>query len=273
MPDNTLKTLQFAELDILKQVKKICDNNNIIYYAVGGTLLGAVRHKGFIPWDDDIDIAIPRPDYDRFLTIAMQELKEPYQLTTIDNRPNGFCYYYARAENKSVLIERVETKMKKVVPAWIDIFPLDGVPSDRKTIRRWMKRGNFGRILLDASQYSYLAAAKPKNESIRSRFINEWFYRMRFDRLISTEYSWRFLNNIITKYDYNTCRYVTNFCGRYGLKEITLKDVFGNGTQILFEDLVIRAPSKYDVYLRQIYGDYMMLPPENERTGHYIKIV
>lgn len=263
-----LTELQAAELDILKQVIVICKNHDIVYYAVGGTLLGAIRHGGFIPWDDDIDIAMPRPDYNRFVEIAMKELQAPYQLNTIDNMPNGFCYYYARAENQSVLLERNATKKKAVVPAWVDIFPLDGVPSDEVNRNRWFKNGAFWKNIFNLSQYSFLAADSTQKKSI----LNQAIYSLKIDRFISTKFAWKQLNKVIIQYDYEKNDNVTNFCGRYGMKEITRKDTFGEGFSVPFEDISINAPADYDAYLTQIYGNYMEPPLEKDRIRHNIKL-
>ncbi len=157
--DDQVFRLQRIELDILKKVLALCEKYGLVYYALGGTLLGAVRHKGFIPWDDDIDIGMPRSDYERFLEVAAKELEMPYQLHTLQQKHGEYSYYSARVENTDVKIRRKATIKEVVIPAWIDVFPLDGVP-DRESQRKWWKRKcSFLNNRFKASQCSYYCAA------------------------------------------------------------------------------------------------------------------
>lgn len=268
-----LAMIQSAEIDILKKIISICDTYKLRYYAVGGTLLGAVRHRGFIPWDDDIDISMPRPDYEKFLTLADKELLNPYQLNTIEKNQNGFCYYYARAENKSVMLERYKTKKKIIVPVWIDIFPLDGVPDTEKEYDIWVKRGKMYKFLFSASQYSFVAAETYKRKNVIENTLKKIFLMLHIEKIINSKYTWKLLNKHVTKYDYSMSKKVTNYFGRYGKKEMVDKSVFGDGVLLQFEDVKINCPTQYHFYLTQIYGDYMTLPPQKDRVQHNIKMV
>lgn len=265
---NDLRMVQEAEIDILKIVIKICEEHHLCYYAVGGTLLGAVRHKGFIPWDDDIDIAMPRPDYEKFLEIAHKVLQEPYRLTTIDDYHKRIIYYYAKAENKTVFLEQFARKSKNHVPVWIDIFPFDGAPDDSKTIKKWLAKISMINSLLGLSQYSLRAA-----DNLSHKPLNKLFLFLKLDRLISTKLVWQALNKVVTKYDYDSSKKICNLCGRYGEKEIVDKNVLGDGCLLPFESIEINCPEDYHAYLTHIYGDYMKLPPESERTTHQIRVV
>ena len=126
---NILRNVQLAELDILKLVKRICDKYDIKYSLHGGTLLGAVRHGGFIPWDDDIDIGMPRPDYEEFMRIVRDFLPEHmiYRNFRIGNEDTIF---FSRVEDSSIQVEDSSAIKKRNRNAWIDIFPLDGMPKN-----------------------------------------------------------------------------------------------------------------------------------------------
>ena len=138
--DQTMQKLHDIEIDILKQTLAVIERHGLKYFMLGGTLLGAIRHKGFIPWDDDIDIGMPRTDYNRFIEIAGSELKNPYQIHTCMNEKGKYSYYFARIENIKIKLEKYATENKTVVPAWIDVFPLDNVPDDDNEIRKWYKK-------------------------------------------------------------------------------------------------------------------------------------
>ena len=124
-----LRKLQLAELEVLKEVVRICDKYKITYYISGGTYLGAVRHKGFIPWDDDVDIAMPREDYEIFLQLAEQELNSKYKLVTY-KKDDNYLYYPSKIETDEMKVINHSVNNEKNFNAWIDIFPLDGMPNN-----------------------------------------------------------------------------------------------------------------------------------------------
>lgn len=271
-----LQRLQEFELDILKQTAKICEKNGLTYFVGYGTLLGAVRHKGFIPWDDDIDIVMPRPDYDRFLEIAEKQLSAPYQLHTATNGKGSYGYYYARVENTAVRLQKSATANKTVIPAWIDVFPLDGIPDDERELCGWMKKCASRKKVFAASNAHYTAAAdefKKSRSSLKSKMRGA-FLKLRLDRLISTKRAWKRLDKAVTEYDYDSSNRIMNAMCFYGRsKEVFSKEAFGKGTPLPFEDFTVNAPEKYDFVLTQIYGDYMTPPEEGKRDRHHIRII
>ena len=273
--DNNLVKMQRTEFKMLEVIDRICTSNNIQYYIAFGTLLGAVRHNGFIPWDDDIDITMPRPDYDRFVQICKKELNTPYQLNTIDQMQNGFCYYYSRVEDTSIKLERNATRKKMIVPVWVDIFPIDGAPSDKVEYNRWYKDIRKWKKVFLFSQYRYLSADEEnvKSSGWIKRVLRNAVYYLQLDRLINTKWAWGKLDRLTRKYDYTKCDLVTTLTGRYGAKEVFDKSVFGEGHKYVFEGKEFFGPKNADLFLSQIYGDYMTLPPEKDRKQHNVKFV
>lgn len=263
--NNNLRKLQLAQLDILKQTVKICEKYNLKYYLIGGTLIGAVRHKGFIPWDDDIDIAMPRDDYDKFIEIANKELKHPYKVVHYSTDEN-YRYYLLNIVN-----EEIKVTQQKVTPitsnVWIDILPIDGVPNNLIfrlifKLRILYYRALIGFINIDTIRYKqrniiektliFFARVFPIG-----KFLDRKTIRLKNDKLLR-------------KYKYDKCKFVGTFFGNYGFHEIVPKAYFGTGSTVKFEKLNFSAPEKVDLYLTHMYGDYMKLPPKDKQVGHHI---
>jgi len=262
------------ELDILKQALEICEKHSLTYYMLGGTLLGAVRHQGFIPWDDDIDIGLPRPDYERFLEAAGRELVTPYQLHTLFQNSGEYSYYYARVENTNIKVLRKAAMKEALIPAWIDVFPLDGVPDDPKKRSRWLKKIKLCSILFNRSQFTYFGSLNRKaNIPLYFHMTNTAFLKLRLDRLINTRWAWKKLDSALKENDYNQCKTLFNACGYWGIKEMFPKSVYGKGRLYPFENLMLNGPENYDTVLTQMYGDYMTPPLEDKREHHYIELI
>ena len=270
-----LRKLQLAELDILKQTLALIEAHHLTYYMLGGTLLGAVRHQGFIPWDDDIDIGMPRPDYERFLEAAERELQPPYQLHTLKTGTGEYSYYYARIENRELKLRRTAAIKETVIPIWIDVFPLDGVPEDEKKRAAWIRKCRFWDALYKASQFSYLGMSESikKKRSLPKTVVRQLFRQLKLEKLISTRLAWEGLDRALKENGYEESGMLINFCGYWGLKEMFPKAVYGKGRLYPFEDLMLNGPEDYDRVLKQMYGDYMTPPPPEKRAHHYIELL
>lgn len=265
-----LKEIQSAELSILKVLLKIIEKYHLKYYALGGTLLGAVRHKGFIPWDDDIDIGMPRPDYDRFLEIAEKELPEPLHLYACYNGKKPSGSYFSKVVDESVTIKRVFCGNAVEYPIWIDVFPLDGVPDGILRFILWKYGGMLLTKVLTLSQVS-----KQYDVSLpRSNFVGNKekairiFLKLRINKLLNEKLLWNRLDHVLKRYDYDSSKRLINFCGNWHMKEMFSKDIYGAGALYPFEDIMIRGPESYDFVLTQMYGDYMTPPPADQRNHH-----
>ena len=166
---NDLKELQKLEKEILEEVIKICDDNNIRYYIMGGTFLGAVRHKGFIPWDDDIDISMKRDDYEKFLKIAPDLLKEGMKLNYYEiNGKDVISEYALKVEYEKYKVKSNISKKERLINIWIDVFPLDGMPKNFFLKRIHMYKLLYRRLLLRYSQFSTIT-----NQRINGRPFHE----------------------------------------------------------------------------------------------------
>lgn len=270
--------LQEIELGILEVVLGIFEKYHLNYYMLGGTLLGAVRHHGFIPWDDDIDLGLPRPDYEIFLKCAEKELGYPFRLRTIDTLKAGECeyaYYYARVENLEVKLKRNISVKSVIIPAFIDIFPLDGVPDDEKLRKKWLRRCDFCRKLYSASQIQYMGKGDhvEVHRPFLKKILRKLVIKLRLDRLISTSWAWSLYDHALKQYKYEDCKTLINFGGAWGIKEMFSKDVYGKGKSYQFEQFILNGPEDYDKVLTQMYGDYMTPPKDANKEHHYLEIV
>ncbi|MBE6732995.1 MAG: LicD family protein [Ruminococcaceae bacterium] len=251
--------LKSVELEILKYFIDICEKENIQYFLIGGTALGAVRHKGFIPWDDDIDVGMPRADYEKFISVAQKYLPEYYFLQnfyTDQNYPNNFSKI---RDSRTAFIETSCRNIDMNHGVYIDIFPLDGYPATKlpSKIFDFKKKLINSRISMVFETYQ----AKSLKSKI-ALFLLKIVYPNYRTAVRSRE-------TLYKKYNYSDSRYVVNHGGAWGRKEIVLKSYFGNGALGEFENLKVIIPENYDQYLKNVYGDYMTLPPKENRKGHH----
>jgi LPS biosynthesis protein len=254
-----MNELQIIELDILKQFIYICNKYKLTYYAIGGTLLGAVRHKGFIPWDDDIDVGMPRKDYETFVNIANVELPQHYFLQTFQS-DSEYPHNYAKIRNSNTTyIENAVNNLKMNHGIYIDIFPLDGIKKNlifkiRKKIKFSLCNINITRAFCFDNKLSFKGKVLLK--------ISDLVFPNIKAAIESKE-------KFMKKYPLEKCSYIVNYCGNWGDREIVPKDYMGLPRKLHFEDIEINVPDKYDEYLTNIYGDYLTLPPVEKQIGHH----
>lgn len=275
MKKEDIKLIQETEKGILRQVLNVCERHQLNYYMLGGTLLGAVRHGGFIPWDDDIDLGLPRPDYEEFIRYAEEELEIPYQLHTALNGKGKYSYYYARVEDTRVQLKRSIAIKDVIIPAYVDVFPLDGVPKNANKRRRWLRKCEFLSRMFSASQVLYKS-----NNTRTHKKMNHFetafrglFIILRLDRMMNTKLIWKRLDKALKENNYEDCSEIINFCGHWKLKEMFPKAVYGKGKLYPFEEFMLNGPEDCDYVLSQMYGEYMILPDQEHRENHYIELL
>ncbi len=264
----TRKEVQNAELEILKAFDSYCKKTKLRYWMAGGTLLGAVRHKGFIPWDDDIDIAMPRPDYERLLRLVKKKpIGKKYSLLT--DRDDMTAQPFAQLVRTDLLIEKeADNYLEKYrVPyLWMDIFPIDGFPK-----WRWQKKLHLD-IMAAARFLSIRSRAKFGKGTSPIRMLLKMPVIL-LGRLIGVKRLRSFITRVALLYPYERSKEVgIAVNGFYGPGEAYRKrDVFPR-VKLPFEGEQFFAPACYDGYLRGIYGDYMKLPPKEKRKTHALRV-
>ena len=260
-------------LYVLQEVTRVLEELNIPYFMQGGTMLGAIRHGGFIPWDDDVDLGSPRADYDRLLKEVSARLPENLELRTYDDETDHH-YYFARIVDKRYQIRRMGSIEERLENIWVDLFPLDGMPNGFVS-RQWHKmRLLVTRLKFHLSCFEKVNIKRPGRplvERIIIRFAmithvgSWWNTRKQLDKL----------DRLLKKYPPEKSRYLVNFTGQTSFKfnEMFRKEIYGQGKDYAFEDMTLIGPEQYDPYLKSLYGDYMTPPKESDRNAHAAELV
>lgn len=269
----TLREVQLVETEILKKVIAFMDERGMKYVALGGTLLGAVRHKGFIPWDDDVDIGLPREDYERFLVEGKAFFDGENSPLVLQNKAfdSGYDYYFSRVIDKSVrLLDRSATVEREQF-AWIDVFPLDGMPGGVKG-----KIHKF-RLLKARMEYQYarfdeLVNVNLKNRPLYERLLIKIGKVFRLQKLFKREKTFYKLDKLLKKYPYKDSPFAVNFMGAGKFREMHERETYDTRSDYPFEDTRIMSVKDYDKWLTKMYGDYMTPPKEDERNKHCTEV-
>ncbi len=265
--EHTLRELQLCELQLVKAVLSICERHQLTVFMMGGTFLGAVRHKGFIPWDDDVDLGMSREDYETFLRVAPQELPQGYVLRHFATDPD-MPYYPAQVVNPSFEILDTSAQIAKTRSAWIDLFPLDGMPKGGLGCFFHKYRLLYLRMMLKFSQFSQVVAVNLAHRPLHERILIAVGKHLHLESRLDTNKRMHLIDRCLKKYPYETASQVVNFMGAYKFREMFPKKIYDSLSEYPFEDLQLLAPSDYDTVLRQMYGDYMTPPPQNEQNKH-----
>lgn len=259
--EHKLTPLQAKLLESLKWFDAFCKEHNLRYYAIGGTMLGALRHEGFIPWDDDIDLGMPRRDFEKLKEFAKTE-KGRFQFEFYDSEADDFYYPFTKLYDTSTTL--VEHKRKDVVRGvYIDLFPLDGIGNTKEeglgNYRKFKKYNMLFETMVDGVR---TGRAWYKNAAIvLCGFIPKFILNPRNLRIK--------LNEICSKYDYAQCKFGGNFFGAYWEREIVDLSLLGTPKYYKFEDMMLAGPENADGYLTRIYKDWRKLPPKEKQVSHH----
>lgn len=263
------REVQQVLLDMLDLFVKYCEKHGLRYYLVGGTLLGAVRHHGFIPWDDDIDVGMPRRDYERFLKLVETEPVAPH-LQAISAKAGTLSNPYCELLHMGTELERDTSKYIReecqILHLFIDIFPQDGWPESDRAARILSKYMDWNRYLVLCGR-----AKLGKGVSIFRMLAKAPV--VFFMKLVGYKRILRHMDRVARHFDYDTSRYVGAITyGIYGPGERCLREDVVNFQKMDFEGRSLCVPGCWDSYLHQIYGDYMTLPPEEKRKTHRLRV-
>ncbi len=258
-----LRELQLCELDGLLYFDSYCRRHGLTYYICGGCLIGALRHKGFIPWDDDADVLMPRPDYERFLKLYREENpSERFVLVNDEDEHSltGNIFAVLSDTNHTMVKDyQQDFDMPKGLP--LDIFPIDGLADSRM--------GRYVQYFWTMVYSLFRSQIVPKNHggllSIGSKALLGIFRKPKTRFRI-----WKYAEKRMTRYNFDTSENVAELCaGFYFMKKVYPRSIYDGTTELEFEGHKLMAMRDYDRYLRIPFGDYMELPPEEERIPHH----
>lgn len=250
---------------MLLDFQQVCEKYHLKFYLCGGTLLGAVRHKGFIPWDDDIDVMMPRPDYDRLMQLEKSQGIFRKHLKLYSFELENADYPFAKVVNMNTTILQKYAKDESLSHIWLDIFPADGLPSDVDEIKRIYRKVDKLRKILS------LCWAKIGEGTTKLKKYAKYIL-VPVIKCIGADFWCQKIDLISRQYGFAESEYVGVISwGRYGVGERCLKEKFEKSVEVEFEGYKFPVMSCWEEYLIGIYGDYMKLPPEGEREVHMMK--
>ena len=260
----TAREVQLGELNVVKKLDEICEKLNLRYFLTYGTLLGAVRHKGFIPWDDDVDVMMPRPDYEKLVAYLISHEKEcmPYKLMHYKTNKD-YIYPISRLVDTRYWIDYQDAK-DYGLGLFVDIYPLDGCGNTAEEAAQLMKRGRWDIKLIS------LAGLDKFSRSVSGGFLRSVgkFAGYCYAKFRGTQYFAAKLDAIGKACSYDESSYVNLTIWDTSVKPFK-KELFASVERMQFEDAMLCVPSRYDEILTQCYGDYMKLPPEDQQVAHH----
>ena len=268
MKELSLRELQLEEAKILEKTVSFLEENNLRYFLYAGTLIGAVRHQGFIPWDDDIDIAMPRPDYEKFLALTKKDRSLPncpnYRVESMEY--TNLKYTLCKVTDPDIAIDSDSKEDKNL---WIDILPLDGLPENMRKANKILVGQQHRRTIIHI-KFTPIRKILKERRSLPNRLakivlkpvLALYPTTKLLKKMASDAQSYSFENSF--------------FCGAHAWETNNMpvrlrKNIFDDFVLVDFEGKKYRAPAKYDEYLSYMYGDYMKLPPKDQRVTHGTK--
>lgn len=255
-------------IETVKEFIKVCESHNFKYFITAGTLLGAVRHKGFIPWDDDMDVFVPREDYEKLLEIEDSELPNHMELVHYTKTEGEITYTVIRIKNKHYKTTEDLAGKKITSYVFLDVFPLDGFPEGKFKsfihkirLKYRMAIVRFSRLQLHQEQKDVKT-----NRNIIEKIVYKTDRKLHLSKFLNYKKQMYKFDKALMKYPYSKSKKVFFATGDYGMfTEIFPKTLFETTKMYPFEDIELRGVADYDTPLRQVYGDYMKLPPVEER--------
>lgn len=258
----SLEEQKKIQLDILKYTADICEKNNINYFLGGGTLLGAIRHKGYIPWDDDIDIMIPREGYEKLIELFNNKEDNDYKLLCYKNC-NDYYYPFAKIVNKKTKMEELKFNEIEEMGIYIDVFPIDFLPNDANKIKNIFKKyDRMYKLIAIQNARNLNKVTEKKLKLLLKKVLLPFVRKPKIKKMLLKK-----IDELAC--DYKNTNKVACISGRYLEVEIMPKEYISDSILVDFEDMKFRIPIGYDEYLRKHYGDYMKLPPKEKQVAEH----
>lgn len=258
----TLRELQIAELDGLNFFDDFCRSHGLTYFLCGGCLIGSIRNKGFVPWDDDIDVLMPRPDYEQFLRLYKEENPSKRFVLLDGDKENTYGNIFAViADTDHTLIKEYQKDMDMPHGIPLDIFPIDGLASG--------KMARYTQYVWTMIYSLFRSGIVPKNQGGLLSFGSKVLLGIFRGKNIRYKI-WKFAEKRMSRYNFETSENVAELCaGFYFMKKVYPRSIYDGVTEVEFEGRRYLAMKNYDEYLKIPFGNYMELPPEEKRVAHH----
>lgn len=253
-----INEVKHIEVEILDAFVSFCNQNNLRYYLAYGTLLGAVRHKGFIPWDDDIDVTMPRPDYEKF--ISMWPTDGKYVVLECSQN-DEYVYPFAKVCDAETFVQEHDVEGDYDMGVYIDVFPVDAIPGTLESSKRFITSLQNQE---KCRMYSMMPCEYILKDGSKTNFARKFLWRV--IKAIGPHRFAKRMDRRSQKYDYSSQLYGGVLITRFPEREIYPLSVLEETTEVEFEGKRYIAPADYNLVLTLLYGDYMELPPEEERV-------
>ncbi len=263
--DSFIEKIHELELEALKELKEFCDQHNIIFYLRGGSVMGAVKYSGFVPWDDDADIAVPRDQYNRLIELTKNnDWSEKFFIASYKYNDDIHCYFPRVLVKENVLNELKLPHNNKLGLTIIDILPLDGAPKNRIIrelyfLKIYLLRALAGVHTMDIKETVNMHDSKKETvlKVLRATKVHKLYTQKQiYDKL----------DHLYSKYDYKKCENIGTITGSLYKKEIFPREYWGTGEMKPFVDTSFLVPKEYDKYLKKLYGkDYLTTTPSIDK--------
>ncbi len=263
MEKELLRRVQLTQLEIAKEIRRVCEENDIRYFLACGTFLGAVRHQGFIPWDDDMDIGMVRSDYEKFCRIAPKKLKSEYCLQTWYTDPNYSLPFGKVVKRNTVYLESKKTRRLQENGFYVDIFPYDFVPED--VGQRSAYAGELLNIYRVKLMKSHYQPWMEEDRIVWKKRIGYLYYQLQSLFTSQEELAKNYDTLAVSVLDSSLMVEQSALPKPYYFPS----EIFTEFADYTFEGETFRGLKDYDTYLKVLYNDYMQLPPEDQRENRH----
>lgn len=265
---DTISKVQAVICEIMQQIDTICRRHNLTYFAIGGTALGAVRHQGFIPWDDDIDIGMPRKDYEAFMRYAAEELPQGYFLQTFATEKKTPFYFAKIRKDNTKFVEFYLRDLDIHQGIFVDIFPFDNVP-DNPVVEKLHYRlcRFFYQAYLCKSLTTVCSSRLRSKDNYKGIVCKQITRRILHTLLLPVPKKWIYgiLDRCVRMFNNKPCKELAHIVRR---RLRARQDILYPIQYLPFEDFMMPVPNDYHSYLSAQYTNYTNLPPESKRVGH-----
>lgn len=249
-----LQEVQELEVEALADICQVCAEYHLKFYLRGGSVLGAVKYQDFVPWDDDIDIAFPRKDYQKLISVMPQRFGGKFRFVCYQKTKNTHCYFPRVILEKSYLKEHGLPQNNERGLVLIDIFPLDGMPDRRICFQVHVVQAYIYRIL--AGVWTLDAKKTISRHTDQQQMILKLLHAAQIQRLYKQDDIYHKLDRLYAKYEFGKTRKAGMLMSSKGLKDVCPTSWWGKGKKASFHGLEVRIPSQSDLYLKQLFGDH-----------------